>query len=175
MYALGTADQQWILSQLDDAERQQLECYLKELQSLGIPADPELASTIIRPEVKPTLAHPALSDTALRFKEQLDEIPMSHIISVLRQEPGWMLVPLLRLGPWPWQASLLSSLDEDRRVALVSALHAESPVPAEFALALLKALQTKAISLPKQLDRSAPEASAGAPSPLLRWVRKWLP
>ncbi|WP_137939835.1 hypothetical protein [Chitinivorax sp. B] len=175
LHALGAADRRWILAQLDDTERQQLEFHLDELQSLGIPANAELASAVIQSQASCPADQPAMSNAAMCIRHQLDNAPAADIVAVLREEPNWILAPVLKLGPWSWQPALLSALDANRRTALVSMLHTQPALQEGFILALLSALDSQLTMLPSQIDVAPSALTSTDQPPLLRWVRKWLP
>lgn len=145
LHALESADQRWVLDQLDAQESKLLRDYLKELHALGIPRD----RTLTR-EAPPM----RLSGSAAR----IHAASAAEIVAVLDSEPRAVLAALLAQAEWPWASTLLGTLPPLERDGL--ALDAAVALAPGAAAALLDEVAGRLERLPGLRTKPA-AASAG--------------
>ncbi|MGQ5524423.1 hypothetical protein ACUHMQ_14345 [Chitinimonas sp. PSY-7] len=161
LHGMERKDREWILSQLEETERDRLRTYLDELEMLGIPAQP-LSFQPMAENAPPVV---------LATAEPRD------ICAVFGKEPAWMLVQLLRLRSWPWERELLASLDAKRRSAILDELRQQEgyPLPPELAGTLLRACETRLVDyLRSPVATATPNQPVRKRHPLLNRVLQWL-
>lgn len=124
LHAMRPIDRAWMLDQLPAPQRKELTALLDELQSLGIPADPQIALDATR---VPTCI-PQSSATAVQREEapinDLDFLGKSSAESlyiVLADEPCELVAMLLSLEDFAWRPTLISLLSPAKRAALQNA------------------------------------------------------
>lgn len=156
LHSAHEQDRDWILAQLDDRDRAQLQTYLGELEGLGIPR-----------QAVPVMPLPSLSLTA-----QIDGVDAAFACTQLAKEPAWVLVELLRLHPWSWRAALLATLNLQQRKAVLAELEQSSApaMPAERRTVLIQLLHAR---LCEPIGIAPLQAASKRQSRLLNKVRLW--
>lgn len=120
LHSLHDEDQRWLLSQLPDDTRHEIEGLLAELTELGIPRLPlhELEKGVeagLRPELLEQEAEQSSEAAVI-----IDEAEVSQILKLAESEPAEVMGILLSLSQWRWQESFLDQLGEPYRQALTA-------------------------------------------------------
>lgn len=145
---LHPRDRRWLLAQLPDAERRDVEAMAAELQALHPeapaaswaalaeaawpPAEPMLPA-----EVAPPAPVEALGGTAV---QRLAGASPAAVLDALADEPDATLALVLALRRWPWASAVVAGLAEPRRRALTAARAGLALPPPAVAQALVEAL-----------------------------------
>ena len=115
LHALPSTDRDWLLDQLDPAQRAVLDGMLSELRELGIAPDAAMARRAIEERISID-AQPAFDSLALEQMVRLMRpVPAAKLARELRLEPAALIASLLRIDAWPWAASLLAQLGAVKR------------------------------------------------------------
>lgn len=118
LHSLHDDDQRWLLSQLPEDDRREIEVLLAELTELGIPRLPlheleeEVTAGLQPDSSEPETAH--LPDAS----RVVDQAEVSQILSLAESEPAEVMGILLSLSQWRWQEGFLDQLGEPYRQTL---------------------------------------------------------
>ena len=147
MHGVGARDQELILAELPQQDRQLLRTYLNELRELGF--DPAELAPGASAAASPKGLHGAAPDT---------------MAEVLGREPASLIAAVLRIDHWPWAVDFMERLSPAKAQLVRAALHdAPAGVPARDRF-LLEALAGA-------LARHQPPAAAALPD-RRSWLRK---
>lgn len=171
LHTLCESDRDWLLQQLDETSRQELQLLLHELKDLGIPESPELLEGL-----KPEPASDSQPQTIDNLKRMLAKVPADVISRVVAKEPAAFLSMLLKMHDWPWRNGVLSLLGASRRrqveVLLVSQRHPSF----DFGHALLREvwLEVNSANTNKRDDAFSASEKLSLSACLANFLRKWL-
>lgn len=126
LHALTPTDRNWLIGRLPSMQRERLVVLLKELQTLGIPADRRLLEEAIavpvpaseeriaqiRPKRAFSVPLPTTHDERCRMIDQADPL---HMAAVLRGESAGLIARVLQLRSWSWQQVVLDHLTVRKR------------------------------------------------------------
>jgi len=109
LHGLPTDDQEWVLQRLPEGGRHSLSGLLVELQTLGIPHDPELVESVLgsKSESVALLEEPrseGAEQAAADVLRSLSLVEMQALSACLKREPHGVTARLLSLERWPWSA-----------------------------------------------------------------------
>jgi len=155
LHSLSGSDRQWILGRVTPQQRTELSELLQELVVLGLQPDPAmLVDTLHTVDADaagttptPTLPSSGAASTQDSEWARVRDLPFESVTRVLLAEPDRLIVSLLRLGPWPWQAQLFARMTTARQQNLQALLRdaSDTPVPgAAMRQALLRGLLEQA-------------------------------
>ena len=152
LHGLNAADRHWILAQLAEDQRAQLNAFLAELEEIGMPPDRALVESV--------LAHGGKAEGAARggdtasFGAGLRNADADAVLRVLGEQPSWLIAMILSMEPWAWREAVYVGVDASKRDRIKQALR-EKP-PALLAHALV-------VELEARLEKSvrAPAAATG--------------
>lgn len=167
LHSMIPADREWLLGELEPAQRAELERLLQELAAMGLPADRTLLDAGLAP------SEPAATPVGPHAKA-LAGVPAQAVVEALLNEPDRLVAQVLQCGPWGWQAELFAALSPLRRRAVQDLLRQAAPADAAPALstALLESLRTRATELARQRRQ---QARSHAPAPWRRALGRWRP
>lgn len=174
VHALGTDDRNWLLHQLDAAQRDTLQEHLGELQQLGVPADRRMLHQALALHVVPAAPQPTaaaashtLSAAPGGARNDLDRLAtldgagVAALAALLAHEPAALVACLLQMRAWSWAPELLQQLPPvvRQRVSTPLPVRPNSAAPRRDA-ALLRTLcqRLDAAAVP----HAAPAVGAGA-------------
>lgn len=123
LHGLLPADREWVLSELDAADRVALTALLAELTELGIPADRDLVRDALAGRQPPTGGQRSAM-TRLR------EATGGQVHALLVREPDALIAQLLLIDDWSWKPELLAMLGEGRQAAVVALMRRTEVKPA---------------------------------------------
>jgi hypothetical protein len=121
------SDQEWLIAQLPASERAGLAALLTELETLGIPADPELIDGVViakgdrmrgsndRSRDSHASAGNEVQDAMAVQIARLERAAPARMAAILREEPPGLIVEVLRLREWPWRQRVLAELGGKQR------------------------------------------------------------
>ncbi len=98
LYAMHPDDRAWLLSQLPEMARQQLNCLLKELADLGFEPDSLMDSA----EELPGLPELGPDDS----RHRLDQASPQWLFKQLAKEPAPLTAALLQAHAWRWRSDV---------------------------------------------------------------------
>jgi hypothetical protein len=144
LHAMDAGDRQWLMSQLSDDQRADVQRLLDELSMLGIPADRGLVRDALHvtSQAVRAAAHPTPDPVAALRGASVD-----IVCRVLAAECDQLIAKVLSCHPWPWHEALLAHIGAVRRQRINDAIRrATSPAGArggQLANALLLGLQAR--------------------------------
>lgn len=122
--ALGPDDREWILHNLDQAERDRLESALAGIDNLGAGTQTRPVAPLFEAHMQadgaqapaaPAPAAPAsAAPPALNGRQRLIHADAGDVMGVLGAEPDWMVAAVCGMWQWHWLPDLLRMLGEDR-------------------------------------------------------------
>jgi hypothetical protein len=91
------------------------------------------------------------------------------MLAILSREPAGLIAAVLRIEPWPWEASFLARLDPALRQGVAAAMRKDSRVSEKLADTLRSALEARlGAAAPRERSRRPWEILSRA---LARWLR----
>jgi hypothetical protein len=124
LHAMGTDDQQWLLSRLPPPRRAEVQALLQELRDLGIPPDQELLAACLADAPR------SVPRSATERLAQLPDGQMRALAQALEAEPPLLVARLLRAHPWSWKQAMAHEFSLSFR----NSVEAVPPVPAAPAM-----------------------------------------
>lgn len=163
LYALSPPDQESILAELPDADRQQLRSYLAELTELGFDDAPPAASGSGTARLF-SLAPRTPATPADRVRAAAPQV----VAELLEDEPAALVAQLLAMDDWPWRTSVLGMMPGPRHDQVQRALDARRSIAAAPACSafLVECLAA-------QLERVVAPAPRSALSQLVARATAW--
>lgn len=162
LHALGGADRAWLVAQLPEPLRPQLALLLRELETLGIPADRTVLDQVLQRPAEPGGATAATSGapTPAQRLQRLRGAELDRLAALLRREPVRLVVRFLGAEDWPWREALLRRFPAELRGRIARETGAGSALAAPVLRERLLEL------LARQLDA---EAQAARPRGAAWW------
>lgn len=166
VHGMAASDREWLLSQLDTAQRASLQPLIDELEQLAIPPDAEIVSEAVRLNERRHLALPAAQDLIQR----VGRLPADAVVAVLRAEAPLLARRIMSMRCWPWRAAVASALadpaaPEGHRVEPDAADADVASAPTRLERLLLEALVARVTVLePRPAAITRPAAG----------IRRWL-
>lgn len=195
LHAMEPADRTWLLGQLPQPERETLQALLKELDTLGIPPDPDCLDGLValreapRPAEPPVAVSASASESAqshaatgARLSDgdammSLDAEKTARLARAWRAQPALLVAQALCLRPWPWRPALLEQLPAIQRRRVMDLLGTPGgcsrPGPA-LAAGLLQCMRQCCDAPSPPFPASSPAGGALEAAGARRW-RQWLP
>lgn len=103
VHCLHPSDAAWLLARLDAVQRTRIQKLVKELRSLGIPAQPELAKPL-----------PPIQDE-LSAVQMLVAVPAHTVVEILYGEPAQLVAHIMLMGDQRWRLTILEAFGQRRR------------------------------------------------------------
>ena len=100
LHSVGQADRTWLLGQLPLSQRATLEQLVSELQTIGIPRDPQVARVALgslRPASVDRNSPGETGDTGHAADGGVSVAPPSELAQLLKDEPPALIAPVLGL------------------------------------------------------------------------------
>ena len=160
LHGLDGPDRAWLLGQLPEQQRLQLDTHLAELQRLGMPAERGLAEALLAGARATTAAPERDYGHALRMA------PASAVLPLLLEEPNWLIAAVLSIEPWPWREAIFVALDASQRERVKQALR--EGLPRKLSLALVSVLEQRLQDAPAVIAPAPP-----LPGPFGRVLRRF--
>jgi hypothetical protein len=128
LYTYPESEQNWILENLDQVQRVQLQKVLHSLKQVNR-FDAHIVNELLTPSSNDGDAddeHPD-SDVADSYLQAVDKLPANKITAILNQEPAWFSSVLLGLHNWRWREEVTQSLKTEIRIAMQRLRYKENP------------------------------------------------
>jgi hypothetical protein len=160
LHGLGANDREWLLSRLPGERADELRCLVDELQTLGLPSDPELSSRALQaPPPVAMVAAPVISSSI----QVIDAASAEQMRCLLDKEADSLLAIVASSSAWRWREKWLARIEPLRAQRVRRLMDEHSPTPA-LRQAVLHAL---AESLRE------PRHAATPPTSVLQRARRW--
>ena len=130
LHALRVEDRAWVLERVDSTQRAELEGLLRELQTLGIPSDPDLVRAALQPA--PQTVAPPIPMDALRIEDAV-------LVRILSNESGVFAARALSLLSDSRREDVMRLMDSNQRDAAASAMSRLAAAP-QLEAAMIRAL-----------------------------------
>lgn len=134
LHALRAEDRAWVLERVDLNQRRELEALLLELQTLGIPSDPDLVRAALQPA--PQAVAPAIAMDALRIED-------STLGRILSGESDTFAARALSLVSESRRDAVLQAMGAKQREAVIPAMSSLADAP-QLDAAMIRALNARA-------------------------------
>jgi hypothetical protein len=180
LHTLPATDRAWMLSQLPDGQRVQMDRLLAEVAELGVPADPSLLDDVVRDAAGALPASRGALSPTTPVVRRLSRLSPTLVAELLQGEPDRLIAQLLRLADWDWADEALQRLGPSRKRRVLEAVAALTTVGEGVArepglsardAALLEAFEAQARSRLATSPGSRGDADADSAAP---WWRRAL-
>jgi hypothetical protein len=102
--------------------------------------------------------------SAEALPSRLRQASAAEIFAILSHAPADLIASVLRIEPWPWEASFLACLDPTLRDRVAAAMGRDSRLSGKLARALRSGLEARLVAL------QAPRARSGRFRGLAAWM-----
>lgn len=147
LYAMTAADRAWMLRQLPEHVRTDLDALLNELVELGLPKDRTLLSSSVAGAQSTSTLKSATDSSQAQLIAQVAALSPEVVARVLRREPAVFGATLMAISAWPWRVQVMQRIGATRarRIAEVSMTYAVLPAEARDVAMLQATLACSAI------------------------------
>lgn len=131
LHGLADFDREWILAQLAEDQRDQLNNHLAELRELGLPAESSLTEALLAERA----SHAASPGQSLRSASP------EQVLQLLKPEPASLCASVLAIESWPWQTTVYDRLSKSKPG--LQWLENQHTTPPRLARALIRQLEER--------------------------------
>jgi hypothetical protein len=103
-------------------------------------------------ELEELASHEHASADAL--PSRVRQASAAEIFAILSRAPADLIASVLRIEPWPWEASFLARLDPDHQQRITAAMERDSRLSGKLASALRSGLEARLVALQPPRGRS---------------------
>lgn len=112
--ALDKGDRDWILENLDQAERDRLEGALAEVDEIGAQVSERDMTALFENTAMPNPAQTPANGSPIDGRQRVIQAEAADMLRVLGAEPDWMVAAVCGMWQWRWLPDFLPMLGIDR-------------------------------------------------------------
>lgn len=128
IHCLSEVDRRWLLNELPERERNELDALLAQLNEMKVPGGRSTFSHLID-SVSGGFQDSIAVDhnSSLSKNGAVNAVDPAIVIPVLTREPDWLVALVLLCDEWSWTKLFVQSLDHDRRARIYNFIKRISP------------------------------------------------